>query len=177
MSPGPAPDLGRLKTLPRIHLKGTFYRMVRAEDADAMLSTGSSFTYGGRYNKAGEFGALYLSEAPALCAQEKLKQVAYQPELLPPQVIGAIEVDMRDALDLTDVENQKALEISAGQLTDPLDSTLPQAVAEAARALGINALLVPSAVAPGKNLVIFEDSLTRPKCRVRVMRTQEWSAE
>ncbi|MBI4242443.1 MAG: RES family NAD+ phosphorylase [Candidatus Rokubacteria bacterium] len=176
MSPESSPALGNLKTLPRIHLKATFYRMVRAEDADAILSTGPSFAYGGRYNKADEFGALYLSEAPAICEQEKLRQVANRPELLPAQVLGAIEVDIRDVLDLTDAANQRALGISFAQLTDPLDLTLPQAVAEAARALGINALLVPSAVAAGKNLVVFEDRLTQPSCKVRTVKTQKWQA-
>lgn len=150
--------------------------MVRAEDADAILSTGASFTYGGRYNKAGEFGALYLGEAPALCEKEKLKQVADQPDLLPPQVIGAVEVDIRDVLDLTDGANQKALGVSEAQLTDPLDLTLPQTVAEAARALGVNALLVPSAVAAGKNLVVFEERLTQAGCKIRALRTQKWPA-
>lgn len=176
MSPGPVPSLGKLKTLPRIHLKATFHRMVRAEDSDGVLATGPSFTYGGRYNKAGEFGVLYLSESPAVCEQEKLKQVANQPELLPPQVIGAVEVDIRDVLDLTEAANQKALGISRLELTDSLDLTLPQAVAEAARALGINALLVPSAVAAGKNLVVFEERLTQSSCKVRTIKTQKWPA-
>lgn len=170
--PGPGPALGKLKTLPRIHLKATFYRMVRAEDADAIVSTGASFTYGGRYNRAGEFGALYLSEARALCEKEKLKQVGDQPDVLPPQVIGAIAVDIHDIVDLTDEANQKALGLSAAQLTDQLDLTLPQAVADAARSLGINALLVPSAVAAGKNLVVFEDSLTRPACKIRILKLE-----
>lgn len=169
-------SVGKLKTLPRIHLKATFYRMVRAEDADSILSAGASFTYGGRYNRAGEFGALYLSEAPALCEKEKLKQVADQPDLLPPQVIGAVEVDIQDVLDLTDAAIQKALGVSADQLTDPLDLTLPQAMAEATRALGINALLVPSAVAAGRNLVVFEERLTQPSCKIRTTNIKKWPA-
>lgn len=116
----------------------------------------------------------YLSESPAICEQEKIKQVANQPELLPPQVMGSIEVDVRDVLDLTEAANQKALGLSTAQLTDPLDLTFPQALAEAARALGINALLVPSAVAAGKNLVVFEDSLTRPACRMRILKLKAW---
>lgn len=174
MSSGPAP--GKLKALPRIHLKATFYRMVRTEDADAVLSAGPSFTYGGRYNKAGEFGALYLGESPAVCEQEKLKQVAGRPDLLPPQVIGAVEVDIRDTLDLTDASNQKALGVDPAQLTDALDLTLPRALAEAARALGINALLVPSAAAAGKNLVVFEERLTQAGCRIRTIKTHKWPA-
>lgn len=148
--------------------------MIRVDDADSVLSTGPSFTYGGRYNKAGEFGALYLSEDPAICEKEKLRQAGDQPELLPPQMVGAIKVDIPEVLDLTGEENVKVLGISRRDLVDLLDMTLPRDIAETARRLGIKGLLVPSAVALGKNLVIFEESLSDPQCKVRLIRTQKW---
>lgn len=151
--------------------------MLRAEDADSLLSTGPSFTYGGRYNQAGEFGALYLSEAPAICEKEKLRQAGDQPELLPPRVAGAIEVDIVEVLDLTDEDNVKALGFSGRDLVDLLNMTLPRDIPETARRLGIQAQVVPSAVALGKNLVIFEESLSDPQCKVRLIRTEKWRAQ
>lgn len=148
--------------------------MVRAEDEDAILSMGASFTYGGRYNKAGEFGALYLSETAAICEKEKVRQAGDNPKLLPPQIVGAVEVDIQDVLDLTDEANIKELGISAQDLVDLLNVALPRDIADAARGLGIRALLVPSAVAPGKNLVIFEESLSQSQCQIKVIRTRKF---
>jgi RES domain-containing protein len=147
--------------------------MVRAEEADSILSTGPSFTYGGRYNRPGEFGALYLSETPEICEQEKLKQVGGRRQLLPPQALGFVDVDIRDVLDLTDEDNRKALGVSAQHVTDLLDMALPQAIADAARDLGVRALLVPSAATAGKNLVVFEESLLQPECKLRATKIQK----
>ena len=148
--------------------------MVRAEDADEILSTGPSFAYGGRYNKRGEFGALYLSENAQTCNVEKLRQVGGQIELLPPQAMGMIEVDIKGVVDLTAEKNLKALGIVEARLVDPVDRVLPQEIGEAARSCGIHALLVQSAVALGKNLVIFEESLTHDDCLIQVVKVSEW---
>lgn len=164
----------KLKALPRVHLKGRFFRMVRAEDAEEILSTGPSFAYGGRYNKRGEFGALYLSENAQICNVEKLRQVGGRIELLPPQAMGVIDVDIKGVIDLTAEKSLKALGIVAARLVDPLDRVLPQDIGEAARSGGIHALLVHSAVALGKNLVVFEESLTHDDCRVRVAKIEKW---
>lgn len=164
----------KLKTLPRVHLKGRFFRMVRAEDAEEILSTGPSFAYGGRYNKRGEFGALYLSENAQTCNVEKLRQVGGQMELLPPQAMGVIDVDIKEVVDLTAEKNLKTLGIVEARLLDPVDRVLPQEIGEAARGCGIHALLVQSAVALGMNLVIFEESLTLDECHVRVVKIEKW---
>lgn len=164
----------KLKALPRVHLKARFYRMVHAEDADEILSTGASFAYGGRYNKRGEFGALYLSDAPDTCEQEKLRQVAGRRDLLPPQTLGRIDIDIKDVVDLAAEANLKKLGIALNELTDEVDRVLPQNLGEAARREGIAALIVQSAAAFGKNLVIFEETLTHPDCRIRVVKVEKW---
>lgn len=148
--------------------------MVRMEDVESILSIGPSFIYGGRYNKAGEFGALYLRENPMICEKEKLRQAGDQAKMLPPQVVGDVEIDIQDALDLSDENNIKSLGIRGSDLIDLMDLTIPQSIAEAARSMGIKALLVPSAVAPGKNLVIFEESLLDPHCKVKATKIQKW---
>lgn len=150
--------------------------MVREEDAEGLLSSGPSFAFGGRCNKPGEFGALYLGDGPQTCEAEKLKQVAGNREFLPPQVVGRVEVDLRNVVDLTDEGNLKKLGVSLGQLTDELGVTLPREIGAAARSLGIRALLVQSAAALGKNLVIFEETLTRPDGTVKVAETERWIA-
>lgn len=165
----------KLKSLPRIHVKGRFFRMVRAEDADEILSTGPSFAYGGRYNKRGEFGALYLGDDIQTCAQEKLRQVSGQRELLPPQAIGAMEIDIKGAVDLSNESNLRKLGVELKDLTDELDRVLPQDLGEAAREIGIPAILVQSAAAPGKNLVVFEEALAQAGGLVRVLRIEKWA--
>lgn len=168
------PWAAKLKVLPRIHVKGRYYRLVREEDAEDILSTGPSFAYGGRYNKSGEFGTLYLSDDPRTCNLEKLLQVGGNGELLPPQALGIIEIDIPSAVDLTAEKNLKSLGVTEASLIDLVDRTLPQAIGEAARSLGIHALLVQSAAAPGKNLVIFEEALARDDCRVHLFKIQKW---
>jgi len=148
--------------------------MVREDDAEDILSTGPSFAYGGRYNKAGEFGALYLSDDSRTCYLEKMKQVGGKEELLPPQAIGVIEVNIPGALDLTAERTLKGLAILESSLMDLLDRTLPQAIGEAAHSSGVHALRVPSALAAGKNLVIFDEALTHKDCEIRLLEIQKW---
>lgn len=148
--------------------------MVREEDAEDILSTGPSFAYGGRYNKAGEFGALYLGDDSKTCYLEKMKQVGGKEELLPPQALGVVDVDISGALDLTAEKNLKALGISESSLMDLVDRTLPQAIGEAAHSCGIHALRVRSALASGKNLVIFDEALTHKDCEIRLLEIQKW---
>lgn len=164
----------KLKALPRLHLKGRFFRMVRAEDAEEILSTGPSFAYGGRYNKRGEFGALYLSDDARTCEQEKLKQVSGQRELLPAQMIGSIEIDIKGVVDLSDQANLKKLGIGLKDLTDEVNRVVPQDIGDLARKIDVPALLVQSVAALGKNLVIFEEALTRSDCRLRVLNIEKW---
>ncbi len=148
--------------------------MVRENDAEDILSTGPSFAYGGRYNKTGEFGALYLSDDSKTCYLEKMKQVGGNEELLPPQALGVIEVDIPGALDLTAEKNLKVLGIPESSLMDLVDRTLPQAIGEAAHSYGIHALRVQSALACGKNLVIFDEALTHKDCEVHLLEIQKW---
>lgn len=148
--------------------------MVREEDSEDVLSTGPSFAYGGRYNKVGEFGALYLSDDPRTCNLEKLRQVGGNGALLPPQAMGVVEIDIPAVVDLTVEKNLRALGVAESMLIDLVDRTLPQAIGEAAHAWGIHALLVQSAVAPGKNLVIFDEALTSKDCRIRVHEILKW---
>lgn len=105
---------------------------------------------------------------------EKLQQVGGQKELLPPQTMGVIEIDIKGVVDLTAERNLKVLGIVEAKLVDPVDRVLPQEIGEAARSFGIHALLVQSAVALGKNLVIFEESLTHDDCRARIVKIEKW---
>jgi RES domain-containing protein len=64
--------IAHIKKIHLSPLQGDFFRMVLEAHADSIEETGPSFMIGGRYNIAGEFGALYLAESPELCWQEKL---------------------------------------------------------------------------------------------------------
>lgn len=166
----------KIESLPRVSVQGRFYRMVPAAEADKLLSTEGSFENGGRYNRAGEFGALYLSDDAKTCEQEKMKQAGGQKDRIQPQVLGAIEAELGGVLDLTDGENLQKLGLTLEALTDEEDCAAARQVGAMAYNAGIYALLVHSAAGGGKDLVIFEDTLKRRDCRLRVASSDPWPA-
>ena len=164
----------RIESLPRIEVRGRYYRMVPGADAERILSTDGSFENGGRYNKAGEFGALYLSDARQTCESEKLKQAGGQKERLAGHVVGEIDVELPGVLDLTSQDNLQKLGLTLEALTDDDDQAASRQVGAMAYNTGIYALLVQSAAGGGKDLVIFEDALKRRDCRLRVASAEPW---
>ena len=146
----------------RAGFRGTVHRVVRA-GVDP-LATEGSLAGGGRYNPAGEFGALYASEE----AQTARKEVArgllrrgVNPASFPP---GSwwdydLEITLTAVLDLTDAAVLSELGIAPGALVAELAAITRQIAAEA-RSRGYQGLLVPSAASPGaKNLVVFAEGI------------------
>ena len=122
-----------------------------------------SLLYGGRYNPAGEFGVLYLAITPRCAYAELLKQVEGAKEDLPALVVGTFRLDLRKCLDLTDSHVFKSLGISVANLTVPVDFQMTHQISQAARHVGFEALLAPSAASPEcKNLVVYKDKLLPP---------------
>ncbi len=161
------PDPKQLSDLPGRSLRGTFFRAVPAAFAAEPLSLEGSLKHGGRYNPMGAFGALYCGESPAVCAGEIRKRAAGHPVL--PHRLARIQVHLQRVLDLTDPATVTTLGLRPEQLMAE-DWQPTQQLAAQARAAGFEALLVPSAVGPGRNLVVFSDRLD-PESRVRLVGT------
>ncbi|MBI3077716.1 MAG: RES family NAD+ phosphorylase [Deltaproteobacteria bacterium] len=123
---------------------------------DRASSTEGSKLYGGRYNTKGAFGALYCGERPGVCSAELRKATAGR--TLAPFVLASLRVKLQRVLDLTDRTVLRRLGVRSKDLVSP-DWTLTQDLGRLAREAGFEALLVPSAAAPGRNLVIFPDHL------------------
>jgi RES domain-containing protein len=148
---------------PGTSLLGNYYRMLDRRFSGKMDEISPSLLYGGRYNPAGEFGVLYLAVSPRCAYAELLKQVEGVKEDLPALVVGAFRLDLRKCLDLTDTHVQKSLGIDLVDLTLPADFQLTHQISQAARKIGFEAVLVPSAANPEcKNLVVYKDKLLPP---------------
>ncbi len=109
---------------------------------------------GGRYNAAGEFGALYLSETPQVCAAE----LARRPATPRDYIVASIRVTLGRICDLTDDGLLADLGLTSSQLKAD-DWTDTQVLGKLAREAGFEAILVPSAAGDFNNLVIFMDRL------------------
>lgn len=176
----PAPPrshfIKRLKKVETAPLRGHFFRLVLSVNATAIEETGPSFVGGGRYNPPGEFGALYLSESPALCWNEKMKQYNDRAEAIPLQTLGEFDVRISRCLDLTDDNVLKILGLKTEDLTDLFIHSLPRMIGAAAWSLGIEALKVFSCVPvkeAKKNIVIFKDHLN-PTSKIVLAKTSSY---
>lgn len=129
------------------------------EGLDPLATTGS-LKAGGRFNPQNEFGALYASLDADTAVQEVargLRTRGIDPQQFPDGTwwVYELDVELESVLDLTDANVLKKSGISANSLTGS-DVSGTRRMAADARERGYEALLVPSAAAPGsKNLVIF----------------------
>jgi len=62
------------------------------------MNMDGALLHGGRYNPPDEFGALYLSDSPEVCAAEMIRR----PRTPPDYVMGEIKVKAQKICDLTD---------------------------------------------------------------------------
>jgi RES domain-containing protein len=117
---------------------------------------------GGRYNPAGEFGALYTSLGPTTAREEVRKGLQKEVGLRrrkPSPRLYKLAVQKVRVLDLTDSEVLARLGWQHASLvrTDVRAWENTQELGRAARNAGCEAILAPSAARPGfKNLIIFE---------------------
>lgn len=171
--------LRALASLPTQHLTGTAYRIIPAQYYLTALSSIGAFKQGGRYNPRGKLEALYLAEDPLTALQEveaiKFTNAGLFSAKSSPKTLLSIEYRLQVTLDLTQHQNQVALETDLEELTAPY---LPleaqrgvaptQSLGAAAAEAGIEALRVPSSKNPkASNLVIYPRSL-RPGSTLRV---------
>lgn len=136
-----------------------------------------TFLKGGRWMAKGVTPALHSSMTLDLAyeeAREQARRAGIPDSSVVPLVARSIELSVSIAMDLSDGEFRNRLQVSASRMTDTdwqLENyqgheALPQAVGRAAFETGIEALIVPSKVASGTNIVVFPHNL-RPGSNLR----------
>ena len=162
-------------SLSSMEFSGLVYR-IHATDKDA-LDAAASKEFGGRWNKANKFGALYASLTKETAQAEHTSQLLKRgltPGDLSHRLITTIQVHMTQVLDLTDPDRQKEFGITKSELESdevPGREKILE-VSEKARAQGYEAILSPSARFPnGKNLNIFPDKLSK-KSSLKVIKSE-----
>ncbi len=142
---------------------GLVYRIHAA--GKSALDTEASKNFGGRWNRANRYGALYVSltkEAAQAEHASQLRKRGLMPEDLSPRLMTTIRVRLTKVLDMTDARRQQEFGISRSELESDEEGCRMKIleVAEKARAQGYEAILSPSARLPrGKNIDIFPDRL------------------
>lgn len=161
-----------LGKLPRVPLQAKVFRSLSREHVAEGLSTRGSFEFGGRYNPSREFGVLYTSRSQQTSKAEKLKALGpgVRRESL---VMAEIEIRLSEVIDLTREDSLKVLGLEKEAMTQPEEYEVTQTIGRWAKASGIEALIVPSAVAANSNVVVFLDNL-KPGSSVKVLAVTEF---
>lgn len=134
----------------------------------------ASFGTGGRFNPAGEFGALYVSldpETPFRELRRQAERAGLQVLDLLPRTLFAAEARLQKVLDLACNEPPVAYRIADEKLRSE-DWRACHEVARRARKAGYEAIRFPSATGMGENMAIFLDRLA-PDSYIRILRETE----
>jgi RES domain-containing protein len=135
------------------------------------LSAIGSRVRGGRYNPKGRFEAFYLADTQETALYETEAIFASGGVVLgvrqPPRVMLSLDYELQCVVDLREPDALEHLRITLDDLRRPWKIAqaegrpiLTQRIGQAARSVGIEALLVPSArIHAGANLVVFPDRL------------------
>ena len=155
--------------------RGTFFRSIDLHWLlrGTPLSAIGSRIRGGRYNHKGAFEAFYIANTQETALYETEAIFKFAGVVVgvrqPPRVMLSLEYNLHDIVDLREPTALAALGISVDDLKQPWKlaqaedrPVLTQRIGAAARAIDVEALLVPSArVDAGTNLVVFPDRLLK----------------
>lgn len=133
---------------------------------------------GGRFNPAGEFGAVYvaLDEETALAELgRRIDRTGLPRKHFRPRMMLRLRAGLGRVLDLTDPGVRTEWGVSADEIRAP-DWAAAQGIARRAREEGYTAIRFPSAAGAGENLAIFLDRLG-PDEYLEVERVEELRLE
>lgn len=134
----------------------------------------ASLRAGGRFNAAGEFGAIYVSLDPETPFRELRRQALKAGTdvlALLPRTLFAADARLQRVVDLACRGGPADWELSEADLASD-DWTPCQSVARQARQMGYEAVRFPSATGAGENLAIFLDRLL-PGSYLDILRGEE----
>ena len=136
-----------------------------------LLSGRGSHEFGGRWNAAGTFPAVYCSLLPETAVTEtmtRFRKTGLKARQPLPGVLISLSVKLQRVLDFTDPHDISVVEPFLAKakrenwqyLQDKGREATGQAIGRAAHQLGIEGIRFPSAVVAGaKNLVVFPENL------------------
>jgi RES domain-containing protein len=139
------------------------------------LSDSGAKKAGGRFNRAGRYGALYASQDRKTAEAEVEYRLGMPASNLKDFRATAIAVKLAAVLDLTNPNVQKEMGIESSEITSdkPADKEKLLKIADDARSQGFEAILALSARDPrGKNLIVFPDKLKKSSS-IRVIKTEQ----
>lgn len=100
--------------------QGTAYRLTGVKHMTSPLATAGAVKTGGRYNKKGQFAALYLADTPATALAEVQMPKLTDSRLIgvkgPPKVLVSVDYALQAVLNLNDLKVQAALGIGLEEL-------------------------------------------------------------
>lgn len=157
-----------LTQLRAISLRGTAYRMIAVQTYVRYgVGTEGAKRAGGRYNVAGSFGALYLSDRPDTVVHEvhqRLNVGKFSNAVLSPFLLLSISFQLASVLDLRNPKVVAALKLGSNDLDQnwqdlnrksKLANT--QLLARHCYGLRLEGIVVPSVRLPSTyNLVVFD---------------------
>lgn len=118
--------------------------------------------WGGRYNAAGEFGAIYVACERATALRELDRRAAKlgisRGQVLP-RLLLTLHVRLQNVLDLTDAAVRRAWDAELDDLKHEADNSRCLEIARAARRDGFEAIRFPSFTDGADNYAIFLDVL------------------
>jgi RES domain-containing protein len=158
------------REIPGDELRGFFFRGIPLKYVATPLSALGSKISGGRYNAAGTFEVYYLAPNPEVALREtRAIDADSAPKRIAPLTLFSIDVELQSVVDLTKEETLRALDVKAAQLVVEwrvavLNGQTPitHDIGAAARLANVEALIYPSARAPGAaNLAVILGRLRR----------------
>lgn len=145
-----------------MRLRGLAHRHCHPDFADISEATlRSSVRYGGRFNVAGVFGAIYVALDEETVFRELVWSARKFGYPLIPRTLLSIDLSLQRVADLTQLSVREEHDIHASVLAsdDLADLEECQLVGAKLRAQGFEAVRSHSARSEGDNLAIFADRL------------------
>jgi RES domain-containing protein len=138
---------------------GTTYRQTGR--GGAPLSGEGAFVHGGRWNPPDSFPTIYLADSVRTCIEEARRVAARQGLDLAaylPRDLHEVEVVLVRVLDLSADGAIEYLGVPLNELLGE-DMAASQQIGQAARYLGFEGLVAPSATGAGLAIAVFEDQI------------------
>jgi RES domain-containing protein len=167
--------LARVDALQPTTLSTEAFRHI-AKDRHPLSGAGARLQ-GGRWNPPESFSTLYLALAPATVVAEFYRMAERQgraPADFLPRQMHRYDVTLAAALDLRSAEAQDSLDLTPDAL-QALDAKYCQEIGAAARYLGFEGIIAPSATGTGTVLAVFFEGL-RAESNVVSVEDEEWVA-